>query len=118
MTQKFERQEVYSDTEPPTVGAITGPRKLAAKNKARGTERWLWCHRSVIEPPELVTVGEPKNPEKKRKTRRAAMFGARAQASWKTTKWLNVVPILLFLPLDTSLTKTIAEVSMHLPDFR
>jgi len=37
------------------MGAITGPKKLAAVNSARGTERWLGGHKSVNEPPELVT---------------------------------------------------------------
>ena len=67
--------------KPPIVGAITGPKKLAAENRAKGTERWLCGQISVIEPPELVTVGDPKNPEKNRNIKRAAMLGASAQAS-------------------------------------
>ena len=64
--------------KPPTVGAMTGPRKLAAENRASGTERWLWGQISVMDPPELVTVGDPKNPEKNLKMIIAPIFGARA----------------------------------------
>lgn len=42
MTQKFQRQEAYCVRKPPTMGAKTGPLKLAAVNSAReriaGTE--------------------------------------------------------------------------------
>lgn len=38
------------------MGAKTGPRKLAAVNRASGTERWLDGQISVSEPPELVTI--------------------------------------------------------------
>lgn len=38
------------------MGAKTGPRKLAAVNRASGTERWLDGQISVREPPELATI--------------------------------------------------------------
>jgi hypothetical protein len=58
---------------------MTGPKKLAAENKANGTDLSSCGQISARLPPEFVTVGEPKKPEKKRKTSIAAMFGARAQ---------------------------------------
>ncbi len=66
------------------IGAVTGPRKLPAEKKAMGTERWLCGQMSVMEPPELVTVGDPKKPAKKRNTISAAMLGETAQAIWNT----------------------------------
>lgn len=85
--------------KPPTVGAITGPRKLAAENNANGTDRLFWGQMSVIEPPELVTVGEPKNPEKKRNTTRDATFGASAQPIWNSTNIPRVNRKMLLRPL-------------------
>lgn len=84
-TQKFHLHDVYWQMNPPTVGAITGPRKLAAEKRARGTDRCSCGQMSVIDPPELVTVGDPKKPEKKRKTIIDATLGARAQATWNKT---------------------------------
>ena len=60
---------------------------------------------SVMEPPEFVTVGEPKKPEKKRKSRRAAILGARALASWKTTKSSNTTRYIVFRPLLGTVSK-------------
>lgn len=71
--------------KPPTVGAITGPRKLAAEKRASGTDRLSCGQISVMDPPELVTVGDPKNPEKKRKTIIEATFGASAHPIWNRT---------------------------------
>lgn len=80
-SQKSHCQGVYSDKKPPTVGAITGPRKLAAENKASGTDRWLYAQISVREPPEFVTVGAPKKPTRKRSTNIAAMLGPKHNQS-------------------------------------
>jgi hypothetical protein len=101
--QKFHLHVVYCEINPPTVGAMTGPRKLAAVNKAKGTDRWLCGQMSVIEPPELVTVGDPKNPEKKRKTISAATFGAKAEPIWNSTNRPRVNRKMLFRPLGTKL---------------
>jgi hypothetical protein len=78
-SQKFHCQDRCSETNPPATGAKTGPRKLPAENNANGTERLSWGQISVMDPPELVTVGEPKNPEKKRNIIKAAILGANAQ---------------------------------------
>lgn len=79
--QKIQRHDRYWTMKPPTVGAITGLKKLAAENRATGTERWLCGHISVMEPPEFVTFGDLKNPEQKRNSRREVMLGAKAHAS-------------------------------------
>lgn len=98
-TQKFHLHDVYWQMKPPTVGAITGPRKLAAEKRARGTDRLSWGQMSVIDPPEFVTVGDPKKPEKKRKTIINATLGARAQPIWNKTKSPNTNRKIVLRPL-------------------
>lgn len=90
-SQKFHLHPAPCVKKPPTTGAMTGPRKLAAVKRANGTDLSACTHRSVREPPELVTVGEPKKPERKRKTNRLAMLGARAQASCINVKRQSVI---------------------------
>lgn len=68
------------------MGATTGPQKLADMKRAKGTERWSGVQRSVSEPPELATAGEPKNPAAKRNTSRADIFGDRAQGRFHKQK--------------------------------
>jgi hypothetical protein len=92
--------------KPPTVGAMTGPRKLAAENSASGTERFSWGQISVMEPPELVTVGDPKNPAKNRKTVIDAIFGARAQPIWNKTNSPSTSRKMLFRPLHDNVNIT------------
>lgn len=78
IVQKFQRHETVV-RKSPIIGAITGPRKLAAEKSANGTDRSEGSQISVRAPPEFVTVGEPKKPPKNLKTSNAPMLGANAQ---------------------------------------
>lgn len=53
-----------------------------------------------MEPPELVTVGDPKNPEKNLKMIIDVMLGARAQAIWNKTNNPKTILKILFRPLQ------------------
>ena len=61
------------------MGAMTGPQKLAAVKSAKGTERCDGSHKSVMEPPALDTLGEPKKPAKNRQTWKVVISCDRAQ---------------------------------------
>ena len=72
------------------MGAMTGPQKLAAVKSAKGTERCEGGHRSVMEPPELDTLGDPKKPAKNLQTWKVVISCDRAQPAVEPQKAKNI----------------------------
>lgn len=84
MIQKTQRHPRPVVMKPPTTGPTTGPSRGPIAKPAMAAPRFSWEIMSVMVPPPLVMGQEPKMPLKKRKTMRAFIDGAFAQAMTKT----------------------------------
>lgn len=77
---------------------VTYPKKGAATYSDIGPDRFSGCQRSLSVPDPMLRLGAAKNPAKKRRTTRVAMFFAKPVPRMNSAKIGRLIKMTGFLP--------------------